>query len=552
MMKTYLVHSLWIFLPLNVALASSPTPQVSAPVWVVPPSERPAFIPEAVELQTSKNNGAISYFNGRLYLAFRTAPHHQTRPPSTGPFIIRHEIDMALRYLGVKGGLPQFLSPSPPNPHTRMYVLSAEVTKETLRRLQEKEINALRWRLEFEAHDRALSVLRPALAAFQRDKEKISNQQPLLDSVFGKEESTALVRAALDGNAKKIHAAIEETDLREPLFLNVSDHLIFYFISIEAVPFEFNPLRTWAMTLDSKGEWSGPVPILAPKEMLWEVKADRFRKNHYYATSYHGDHYHLGDQGKTSVFLKESVDGLHWNAIGGRPVYEGGANETGFEFDNAGSLWAVMRLDDGDLNKGWGSLVAHAKKGNLSQWEFPNTADPRRYDSPRMFRSGKNLYLVAREHLIPGVEGNAPFDLAFLGKSQAEGQQRREAILKDIREGKEFNKTPDIPSLILRFLGLGSWAKRHFPIGLFYEYEFTYWAKGKHRTALYRLNEKTRSFEKVASLPSAGDTAFPSFLELSDTEFLVLNYSSPFEASEWPWARGQQNPTGLYLLKLKL
>jgi hypothetical protein len=78
-------------------------------------------------------------------------------------------------------------------------------------------------------------------------------------------------------------------------------------------------------------------------------------------------------------------------------VYRGGVSELGWAFTLDGELWSVMRNEDGD-DSGWGSRIGKAKPESMGNWElFPkDKSDPNIYESPRMFRHGDDLYLIAR------------------------------------------------------------------------------------------------------------------------------------------------------------
>lgn len=479
----------WLFI-VQICWAGA-VPTVSAPVWLIPPSDSgpTSGLSQRLGVGHSNNNVAMAYFSNRLFVAFRSADHHQPRPPSMGDFATRTKVDLAMRYLGVPGGFSPFLGPIPKSPRTRMFLLSAPVSKRELRSLESVRIEALPWNLE----------------------------------------------ATLDE---------PDMDLREPMFAVVGDKLLFYYVSIEGKALKFNPVQTWVITRNAQGAWGERVAAFAPKELLWEVKRSG---DELLATSYSGGHYETGDDQVTQVFLRRSTDGVHWK---GESVYQGGVSEAAIELDSTGNLWSVMRLDDGDPEKGWGSLVGFGTQGNLARWELPSRADPRRFDSPRLFRVGEEIYLIARQNISGDEKRNAPYDLLFLREEEKRAGELREDLLRQLKSGRESNKSPSMFSLALHLVGLGRWAGVRYPLGVFYEYDFSYWAKYPKRTALYHLNRQERKLDYVLTLPSAGDTAFPSILELGEGDFLVVNYSSPFEKSDWSWGTGQKNATGIYFVKI--
>ena len=61
-----------------------------------------------------------------------------------------------------------------------------------------------------------------------------------------------------------------------------------------------------------------------------------------------------------------------------------------------GNIWGVARNEDGD-ESGWGSRTFFASHDDLSEWHFVgDESDQWIYESPKMFRHGLDLYLVAR------------------------------------------------------------------------------------------------------------------------------------------------------------
>jgi hypothetical protein len=209
-------------------------------------------------------------------------------------------------------------------------------------------------------------------------------------------------------------------------------------------------------------------------------------------TSYLGNHYSVGE-GKVDVRFNVSEDGRTWKALGpaSGAVYTGGVSEVGFEFDRSGKLWAVTRNEDGDAS-GFGSHLATAEPGNLGQWFVPSRSDPYRYDSPRMFRHGDDLYLVARRSI-----------------------------------GGEFDRghhwLPFSTQKILNFAAYSLSAKR---------------------TALYQIDRERHEVKWVMDLPGDGDTAFPSILRTGPHTFVVANYTSPLRHPHRDWIWGQISPQG--------
>jgi hypothetical protein len=283
-------------------------------------------------------------------------------------------------------------------------------------------------------------------------------------------------------------------DLREPFLLEVGGHLRLYFVELNERFYRFEALALWRSSRCGAGCWTVPEKWGAPDEITWDFKV---RGGRAWMTSYRNKRYEVRTR-PVEIRFQTSTDGLDWTDVGEGPVYRGGATETSFEFDRGGSLWAITRNEDGD-ESGFGSHVVSAEAGTLGVWRFPKRSDPQKFDSPRLFRHGAEIYLVARRDLGP------PFGMRFASLS---GGTRR----------------------------LFAWAS---------------YSLQPKRTALYRLDPQARRFEPIVDLPSAGDTAFPSVVRLSPHEFLIANYSSAFRHKERSWFWGQLNSTGIYFLRVR-
>jgi hypothetical protein len=358
---------------------------LSDPVPVVPSPT----LPPGLDLQRSNNNLAIALHEGRLFLAFRTAPIH-------------------------------FASPN-----ARLVVLSS----------------------------------------------------PDLGRTWALETTVATGR-----------------DLREPFLLEVGGRLRLYFVELDERFYRFEALALWRSSRCGAGCWTAPEKWGAPDEITWDFKV---RGGRAWMTSYRNKRYDLQTR-PVEIRFQTSTDGLDWQDVGEGPVYRGGATETSFEFDRGGSLWAITRNEDGD-ESGFGSHVVSAEAGTPSAWRFPKRSDPGKFDSPRLFRHGRDIFLVARRDLGP------PFGTRFASLSGGTRQ-------------------------------LFAWAS---------------YSLQPKRTALYRLDPMARRFEPVVDLPSAGDTAFPSVVRLSPHEFLIANYSSAFRHKDRSWFWGQLNSTGIYFVRVR-
>lgn len=217
-------------------------------------------------------------------------------------------------------------------------------------------------------------------------------------------------------------------------------------------------------------------------------------------TSYSGTHY-SPQLGTVDNFFNSSIDG--GKSFTGSQIYHGGISEIGFSFDLEGKLWAVGRNEDGDFESNWGSrLFTATSEENYSIWKpTEEISDPVIYESPRFFRHGNEIYMIAR------TDPDGPFYTGI----------------------RRFKNRP---------------ALRHIlDLGLF--------STRAHGTALYRLDKHGEKIEFVDFLPGCGDTAFASIVRLGKHKFRVVNYSSPWmlheDCSEWSWVKGQVHPDGTLL-----
>ena len=283
-------------------------------------------------------------------------------------------------------------------------------------------------------------------------------------------------------------------DAREPLLYAVGDQLFFQFFEAGTDPLAFEPRQIWRTEYRGPGDWTEPVSWGEETEVPWEVVV---RDEGAWMTSYAGGHYDLtGGEEEVELRLNFSTDGRAWEATS---VYLGGASEAAFQWDDDDRLWAVLRNEDGD-STGFGSLLCSTPPGEPTDWSCPSTSDPERYDSPRMFQQGGELWLLARRDV------GGPYDQ---GREDLTFEEQRVRYLLD------------------------------------------YSARAK-RTALYRIDRDASEVVHVVDLPSAGDTAFPSVVKLGADRFLVANYSSPTSDPDRTWLEGQlaADGTGIYLLEI--
>jgi hypothetical protein len=318
-------------------------------------------------------------------------------------------------------------------------------------------------------------------------------------SHFASEETAIHLVSSPDLGRTWDHEATFElgADLREPLLFEVNGTLRFSFFEAGTDALAFEPHTIWRTERRGQADWAEPEAWGEEGEVAWEVKV---AGGEAFLTSYIGPHYDFDEEVELDVRFQSSVDGLAWAPVAQEAsVYRGGASEAAFEFDDDGTLWAVLRNEDGDAS-GFGSLLCSAPAQALGQWDCPEVSDPERYDSPRMFRHEGELYLVARRDV------GGPYD-----------------------QGIEGMSLPDA-----RWENLTAYSGR---------------AK---RTALYRIDREAREVVHIVDLPSAGDTAFPSVVQLDAHRFLVANYTSPVWDADRTWMEGQLSEDGtlIYLLEI--
>lgn len=316
---------------------------------------------------------------------------------------------------------------------------------------------------------------------------------------FASADTELHVVSSADGGAswQHEHSVALGSDVREPNLFVLRDTLWLTFFQAGTNPYAFEPAAMWRTRRATDGSWAALEQWGGATEVPWDIK---IRGGRALMTMYSGSHYASGPS-DVRVHLRGSADGTAWTDVDrDRPdVYRGGASEAGFEIDDDGGLWAVLRNEDGD-DSGFGSLLCHAPADSLAAWQCPSESDPERYDSPKLLRHGDDLYLLARRDV------GGPFDQ---GDDQLPLEERRT------------------------------------------RYAAAYWDRPK-RTALYRIDEQAGRVVHLLDLPSAGDTAFPSVRRTGADTFLVANYTSPLDDPERTWLEGQGalDGTSIYLLTL--
>ena len=321
-------------------------------------------------------------------------------------------------------------------------------------------------------------------------------------SHFASEEVSMYIVSTQDQVTWTHEATIElGRDVREPRFLSYDGRLFLYFAVLGDVPVLFEP--QYAMVTEYQGPcgWTEPERILPELDGFIPWRTKTVDGTAYMMGYIGGENIYQPDGEPVRVHWFTTEDGRTFEpVVAGQPiVLEGGASETDFVFTDDGGIVAVARNELGDAD-GWGSKICRAEAGDLGTWTCAQ--DPKKYDSPILFRHGDAIYLIARRQLAN--DGN--YDL-----------MRRD--LPPEEQASIYNQA--------------------------------YWVSPK-RCALWRVDGEALTVEHLLDLPSAGDTCFPGVVPLEGDTVLVYNYTSPIDEPDLKWYAGQTGPTSIYRTNLTL
>lgn len=303
------------------------------------------------------------------------------------------------------------------------------------------------------------------------------------------------------------------TDVREPRFLVLGDRLLLYFAVLGSDPFKFEPQGAKVSVYHGPGDWESPADVYEPGFIPWRARTIDGKA---YVIGYTGgENIYAIDGEPIAIHFLTTKDGLTLEpVVPGKPVVQtGGGSETDFAFLDDGSLVAVTRNEAGDAAFGFGSKICRAPKEALADWTC--APDPKKYDSPLVFRSGPDVWLVGRRN----VTDDGRYDLGA----------------SDLSLEDQANK---------------------------YEVEYSFKPK---RCALWRVDPEALTVTFARDLPSRGDTCFPSVLPEDEAEgrFTIYNYSNLLDGAPdcaaWPdactditWWVGQGQPTMIYRVGVTL
>jgi hypothetical protein len=314
---------------------------------------------------------------------------------------------------------------------------------------------------------------------------------------FAGEEVQLLVVSSTDERTWRFETRVAlGTDVREPRFLAWNGKLLLYFAVLGSNPLAFEPQGFRVIERGAGGSWSSPEAVYLPGFIPWRARVEAGQP--YLVVYVGGENLYNGERGDVEVHLLTTDDGQSFRpAAGDAPVVQvGGGSETDFVLLDDGSLIAVVRNERGDA-LGWGSKICRAAAGALGTWAC--VGDPRKFDSPLLFRRGRDVYLIARRNL--GNEAGH-YDL----------------MLRDLSDEEQT----------LQYLAAYSGSRK--------------------RCSLWRVDPDRLAVTFVLDLPSRGDTCFPAILDGGGDEVVVYNYSTPLDATgdDLPWLAAQLRRTNIY------
>ena len=315
-------------------------------------------------------------------------------------------------------------------------------------------------------------------------------------SHFAGSSTKMIVLSSNDGEIWEKEDVIEiNTDIREPLFGKINNNLMFYYFKAGISSMDFEPTYVYMKERMKLGKWSIEQQVsYVRSRVFWSMKN---RNNKIYVSSYEGEHYKIFGKSDITVRLLESIDGINFNEISKISQYNGGVSEVAFEFDENGNFWAISRNEDGDKS-GFGYHLIFANNKDISKWDILNHSK-KIYMSPRMFRHGKDIYLIARRN----------------------------------KGWLAFGFMPTI-----------------FPLSIQRIFNWLKYTTSAKTTSLYKINKESKAIEYIFDLPGSGDTAFPAIRRLDANSFLIANYTSDMKKQNRWWFWGQIKPTHIYITKL--
>jgi hypothetical protein len=288
-------------------------------------------------------------------------------------------------------------------------------------------------------------------------------------------------------------------DLREPRFLIVKNKLFMYFAVLGTNPVKFEPEGTMVIGRDDEGRWSRPEWLFKNTFIPWRGKEFDGVSTLIGYTG--GDNIYSEPSDTIKVFWLKTEDGKLFQPFisGNDVILKGGVSETDIVKYEENRYIAVSRNELGDAD-GWGAKICLIE--NQDNFNVVCKSDPKKYDSPLLFKHKERIILIGRRNLTDS--GN--YDLN----------------MRDLSFTEQRNK---------------------------YEIEYSFAPK---RCSVWEVDPINLSVKFIIDLPSKGDTCFASYIKLSDNDYWIFNYSSPPDGPEYKWIEGQANPTNIYSVILHL
>ena len=288
-------------------------------------------------------------------------------------------------------------------------------------------------------------------------------------------------------------------DLREPRFLIANGTLFMYFAVLGTNPVKFEPEGTMVIQRDRDGKWSRPQWLFRNTFIPWRGK--EFDDTPTLIGYTGGDNIYSEPTDAIKVFWLRTNDGINFEPFLSKKeiILQGGVSETDIVKHRENEYVAVSRNELGD-ESGWGSKICRIN--GTAPYETVCKSDPKKYDSPLLFKHKERIILIGRRNLTE--TGN--YDLN----------------MRDLSFVEQRNK---------------------------YEIEYSFAPK---RCSVWEVDPENLSVNFILDLPSRGDTCFASHIPLGENDYLIFNYSSPIDGPDYKWIEGQANPTYIYSLILHL
>jgi len=307
-------------------------------------------------------------------------------------------------------------------------------------------------------------------------------------------KSIIIVVSSIDENKWSLEKIfkIPNFDVRDPKLVVYKNTLHLYFAVVKPFKHRKHPVGIYHTKLLKDNRWTQPKKIYKNEYLPSRV---RVINDSLYMCVYK---WSTKNPFNSESRIIVSADGIKWgeNTPFGILVNEG--TEADFIITKSNKLLWVIR-NDFSKKKGAGSIICLIKPdGTL----FKIKNDARKFDSPLLFKSNGQIFLIARSQI------------SFKGKYNI------------------FQ--PSFPKILKNIIN-----------------HSVYWFT-KKSTAIWGFDEKKLLFSKQLDLPSCGDTGYCSIIIESEKSFVIYNYSSPLNLKKLSWRKGQNLPTSIYKYMINL